>query len=93
MYVITNKVGREKFYLSEVDKTVTSSIWTFDNIGKVIVKKGKASARSATEKPNIQYTYSYFPEISKAVKYKSREKAEEVIRENPGLRFCKIEEI
>lgn len=93
MFVITNKVGREKFYLSGVDKTVTSSVWTFDNIGKVIVKKGKASVRSATEKPNVQNTYSYFPEISKAVKYKTREKAEEVIRENPGLRFCKIEEI
>lgn len=93
MFVIMNKVGRERFYLSEIDKTVSSSVWTLDNIGKVVLKKGKASVRSDTERPNVQYTYSYFPEISKAVKYKTREKAEEVIRENPGLHFCKVEEI
>lgn len=93
MFVIVNKLGREKFYLSKVDKTVSSSVWTFDNIWKVIVKKGKVSVRSEEVKPDTHDTFSYFPDIEKAKKYKTKQKAEEMIKEHPGLRFCKVEEI
>lgn len=91
-YAIVNGEGKNKLYLTGIERGMCAR-WDDDGYGQIVCKVKKIPRKETGKEKGIQIVGHYKPCIEEARKFRTREKAEQMIAENPILRFCRVEEV
>lgn len=92
MYAICNGDGVKRLWLQKLERALPM-IWDADGKGEVSPRQMELPPKGSPREAGVQVTARYRPEAANARKFRTRERAEQVIRENPVLRFCHVEEV
>lgn len=91
-YAIVNGYENHKLYLTGIERGMCTR-WDDDGYGQTVCKVKKIKRTETGKEKGLQVVGHYKPDIESARKFRTREKAEQTIRENPVLRFCRVEEV
>ena len=91
-YVIANGSGKNKLDLTRVERGMCAT-WDSDGLGRMVCKVKRVPVRETGKEKGLQVVGHYNPDAAKARKFRTREKAEQLIAENRVLRFCHVEEM
>ena len=91
-YAIVTGSEKNKLYFTRIERGMCAS-WDSDGIGQVVYKIKRIPRKEDGREKGIQIVGHYVPELAMARKFRSREKAEALIKEYPVLRFCRVEEV
>lgn len=91
-YAIVTGSEKNKLYFTKIERDMCTSCDS-DGIGEVVYKIKRIPKKEDGREKGGQIVGYYVPELAMARKFRSREKAEELIKAYPVLRFCRVEEV
>lgn len=85
-YVIAGGDEKNPLYLTGITQSGLAD-WELDGAGHIVRMIPPKKSYKA------QVIGNYLPDVSKARKFRTAEKAREMIEENPVLRYCRVVEV